>query len=138
MRYNKEMALLMLDIDHFKQVNDTYGHKAGDRVLQKLSEICKTTLRNVDMIGRMGGEEFAVLLPETNDLQAMEAAERLRAALAAAQVPLENGQQLHFTDSFGVASLKQKDLDIDALLNLADHALYAAKNKGRNTVACLQ
>ncbi len=137
-RFDKALSLLMLDIDHFKQVNDTYGHKTGDLVLQKLSEICRGTLRTIDIIGRLGGEEFAILLPETNDIQALDAAERLRAALAAAQVPLGNGEELRFTASFGIATLNQQDSDIDTLLNLADHALYEAKSKGRNRVACIR
>jgi diguanylate cyclase (GGDEF)-like protein/PAS domain S-box-containing protein len=134
LRYGRELSILMLDIDRFKQVNDTYGHKVGDLVLQKLSEVCRATLRDVDIAGRIGGEEFAVLLPETGDKSAMEAAERLRAALAAAQVTLSGGLPLHFTASFGVATLKDKDTNIDTLLNQADQALYQAKSEGRNRV----
>jgi diguanylate cyclase (GGDEF)-like protein/PAS domain S-box-containing protein len=134
LRYGGELSILMLDIDRFKQVNDTYGHKVGDLVLQKLSETCLATLRDIDIVGRLGGEEFAILLPETGDKPAMEAAERLRAALAAAQVVLSGGLPLHFTVSIGVATLKDKEANIDTLLNQADQALYRAKSAGRNRV----
>lgn len=134
LRYSGELSILMLDVDHFKQVNDTYGHKVGDLVLQKLSQICRSTLRNVDIIGRIGGEEFAILLPETGHEQSLEAAERLRAALAAAQIPLHSGLPLHFTASIGVATLDEQGANIDMLLNQADQALYQAKCGGRNRV----
>jgi diguanylate cyclase (GGDEF)-like protein len=134
LRYGRELSILMLDVDRFKQVNDTYGHKVGDIVLQRLSAICSATLRNVDIVGRIGGEEFAVQLPETGGEQAMEAAERLRAAIAAAHVSLGSGLPLRFTVSIGVATLSGKDSNIDMLLNQADQALYQAKNEGRNRV----
>lgn len=133
-RYNLELSILMLDIDHFKRVNDTFGHKVGDVVLRKLAEVCRATLRNVDITGRIGGEEFAILLPETGAQSAMEAAERLRVALAASQVKLNGGLPLHFTVSFGVTTLDEKETNIDMLLNQADQALYQAKSEGRNRV----
>jgi diguanylate cyclase (GGDEF)-like protein len=134
MRYGRELSILMLDLDHFKQVNDTYGHKVGDLVLKKLSEVCRTALRDADIIGRIGDEEFAVLFPETGDQSAMETAERLRASIAAAQVTLDGGLPLRFTASLGVTTLRDKDANIDMLLNQADQALYRAKNEGRNRV----
>ncbi|HEX5338562.1 MAG TPA: diguanylate cyclase [Gallionella sp.] len=134
LRYGGALSILMLDVDHFKQFNDTYGHKVGDTVLKKLAEVCLGSLRDVDIVGRIGGEEFAVLLPETGREQAMEAAERLRAALAAAQVSLSGGLPLHFTVSLGVVTLNDKGINIDTLLNRADQALYRAKNEGRNRV----
>jgi diguanylate cyclase (GGDEF)-like protein/PAS domain S-box-containing protein len=134
LRYGRELSILMLDVDRFKQVNDTYGHKVGDLVLKNLSDVCRATLRNVDIVGRMGGEEFAVLLPETGSEHAMDAAERLRTAIAAAQVTLSGGLPLHSTASIGVATLSEKDADIDMLLNQADQALYRAKGEGRNRV----
>jgi diguanylate cyclase (GGDEF)-like protein/PAS domain S-box-containing protein len=133
-RYGRELSILMLDVDRFKQVNDTYGHKVGDLVLKKLSELCRATLRDVDIVGRIGGEEFAVLLPETGSEQAVQAAERLRAAIAAAHVSLGSGLPLRFTASFGVTTLREKEANIDMLLNQADQALYRAKNEGRNRV----
>ncbi len=133
-RYGHALSLFMLDIDHFKNINDTYGHKAGDIVLQKLSQVLQDTLRNVDIIGRIGGEEFVVLLPETDLEQALEVAERLREIVAAAPVIREAGLPLHFTVSIGVVTLKQKDVNLDMLLNQADRALYEAKSTGRNRV----
>jgi len=138
LRYRHELSILMLDIDHFKLVNDTYGHKVGDIVLQKLSSICLATLRDIDIVGRLGGEEFVVLLPETGREQAKEAAERLRTAIEAAQVTLNGGLPLHFTASFGVATLTGKDTNIDILLNQADQALYQAKGEGRNRTCVYQ
>jgi len=133
-RYVRPLSLLMLDIDRFKLVNDTYGHKVGDLVLQRLSELCLATLRDIDIIGRIGGEEFAVLLPETGSEQAMQAAERLCAAIASAHVTLGSGLPLRFTASLGVTTLRESDTNIDVLLNQADQALYRAKNEGRNCV----
>lgn len=138
LRYDLMLSILMLDIDHFKQVNDTYGHKVGDIVLKKLADVCLTTLRNIDIVGRIGGEEFAILLPETGSESAMEIAERLRARLAATPVPLHDGLPLHFTASFGVTALNAKETNIDMLLNQADQALYVAKEKGRNRVCMFQ
>lgn len=133
-RYGTPLSLLMLDIDHFKDINDSHGHKAGDIVLQNLGEIMRKTLRTVDVIGRMGGEEFAVLLPETGPQRAAEVAERLREEVARADVVPETGMPLHFTVSIGVAALAGKDVNLDMLLNEADSALYQAKEGGRNRV----
>jgi diguanylate cyclase (GGDEF)-like protein len=138
LRYGRELSILMLDLDHFKQVNDTYGHKVGDLVLKRLSELCRATLRDVDVVGRIGGEEFAVLLPETGTAQAMDTAERLRSSIAAAHVTPESGLPVHFTVSFGVTTLSEKDTNIDILLNQADQALYRAKRDGRNRVCLYQ
>jgi diguanylate cyclase (GGDEF)-like protein/PAS domain S-box-containing protein len=133
-RYGKPLAALMLDVDHFKRFNDTYGHHVGDAVLRKLSEVCTRTLREIDVIGRFGGEEFAVLLPETAAEQAMEAAERLRLAVTGASIQIEGGEALCFTVSIGMSGLALTDGDIDAVLKRADAALYEAKNAGRNRV----
>lgn len=133
-RYDTPLSLLMLDIDLFKQVNDTYGHKSGDDVLRTMAKVCRETLREIDIIGRIGGEEFAILLPETDKTEAAEVAERLRAVLANQKVALEVGTPIHFTVSIGVASRISKQDNIDMLLNLADQALYQAKKLGRNRV----
>lgn len=133
-RYGNPLSVLMLDIDHFKAVNDGYGHAVGDQVLQKMSGILVAMLREIDISGRLGGEEFAVLLPETNHGKAIEAAERLRAAVADSHILLESGQVLRFTVSIGVATLMDKNTNIGNLLNLADKALYHAKHSGRNKV----
>ncbi len=133
-RYGNPLSIFMMDIDFFKLVNDSHGHNAGDTVLKKLADVCRQTLRDVDIIGRLGGEEFAILLPATGQEEAVEAAERLRASLANAKVPQENGQLLQFTVSIGVSSLTSQIDNFDVLLNLADNALYEAKKSGRNKV----
>ena len=133
-RYKNPLSIMMLDADFFKRINDSYGHKAGDLVLKNLAEICRHSLREIDIIGRLGGEEFAILLPETNQSAAFETAERLRKAVSSARIPLEAGLPIHFTVSIGISSLASKDDNLDVLLNLADKALYNAKRAGRNRV----
>lgn len=133
-RHGAPLAALMLDVDHFKRFNDNYGHHVGDRVLRKMSEVCLHTLREIDIVGRLGGEEFAVLLPETDGARAQEAAERLRLALAGAEVALDGGEVLHFTVSIGISAFEAQDSGADSMLKRADAALYAAKNAGRNRV----
>lgn len=133
-RYLKPFSLLMFDIDHFKAVNDHYGHKTGDMVLQKLAAILRHVLREVDIIGRIGGEEFAVILPETASEEAREAAERLRRLIADTVMQAESGELLSITVSIGVSTLSNESSDIEALLKQADDALYVAKKNGRNQV----
>ncbi len=133
-RYDSNLSFFMLDIDFFKQINDAHGHKAGDTVLIKLAGVCQKTLREVDVIGRVGGEEFAVLLPETGVDEATEVAERLRTAIASTKVSMESGLPLRVNVSIGVTSLGSQDDNLDVLLNQADTALYKAKNSGRNKV----
>jgi len=133
-RYDTAMSVLMLDIDFFKKINDTYGHQVGDSVLKTLAMKFQAVLRNVDIVGRLGGEEFGVVLPETAIDEAVEVAERLRAVIAQAEVTLPAGLPIHFTVSIGVAALDEKNTNIDMLLNAADKALYRAKGSGRNKV----
>lgn len=133
-RYDGEFSVLMLDLDDFKSINDQYGHHAGDMALKKLIEVCDITLREVDIIGRMGGDEFVILLPETGGEKALEAAERLRHAITITEVLLEQAPPLHFTTSIGVATLINDDPDFGAVLLRADKALYEAKNAGHNRV----
>lgn len=134
-RTNRPIAFLMLDIDHFKHVNDTYGHPAGDAVLCSVADIARSTMRHIDKVGRIGGEEFFAILPESDQASATVAAERLRSAIAAH--PFAVGTtQISVTVSIGVAvahcdSTAQKFEDN---LAAADSALYAAKNSGRNRV----
>lgn len=132
-RYETPLSLLMLDIDRFKEVNDAHGHRAGDRVLQQLARTCLEVLRSVDVVGRVGGEEFAILLPETSLEGAVEVAERLREAVALAEVAREEGVPLRITVSIGVAMLAGT-VNLDTLLSQADAALYDAKRTGRNRV----
>jgi diguanylate cyclase (GGDEF)-like protein len=132
-RYGGALALLLLDIDHFKNVNDTYGHATGDAALYTLVRVCAATLRQSDLIGRMGGEEFAVLLPETDLTTAVAVAERLRARLA--ETPISAGEaSFSCTVSIGVAAPQPGDRAPDALLARADARMYQAKQRGRNMV----
>jgi diguanylate cyclase (GGDEF)-like protein len=124
----------MLDLDEFKAVIDGHGHQVGDMVLYRVGEACRNRLREVDVIGRMGGEEFAILLPETDAARAAEVAERLRQDIAAAVIPLEHGKILNITASIGIATFTAADADVDWLLSLADKAMYQAKRSGRNRV----
>jgi diguanylate cyclase (GGDEF)-like protein len=133
-RYGGSLSLLMLDIDHFKEVNDTCGHKSGDRVLRRLVEICAQIVRRVDFVGRVGGEEFAILLPETGTEQAAMVAERLRKAVAAGEVHRDAGKPIRITASLGVATVESAQENIDTLMSRADDALYQAKNGGRDRV----
>lgn len=135
-RYATPLAALMLDVDHFKQINDSYGHHVGDSVLKKLSEVCLKMLRENDIVGRLGGEEFAILLPEAEGARAAEVAERLRVAIASASIQLERNGHFRFFVSIGVATMSDGDENIDDMLKRADAALYTAKNAGRNRVAC--
>jgi two-component system cell cycle response regulator len=132
-RYGGELSMLMLDLDHFKKVNDRYGHEVGDVVLKNFVQICQAQLRDVDLLGRLGGEEFAIMLPQTASAQALSIAERVCQSVAVAEVPVQNGSPpIHFTTSIGIASLSASDAGIGALLNRADAALYKAKDAGRN------
>ncbi len=133
-RYAESLAIFMIDIDHFKRVNDRHGHRAGDTVLVALARLCQATLRSFDILGRLGGEEFAVLLPETDGVEAVRVAERLREAIAVTRVPLGDGACVQITVSIGVAALTSPDDNVDVLLSCADAALYEAKNSGRNRV----
>jgi diguanylate cyclase (GGDEF)-like protein len=133
-RYGNDLSLFMLDMDLFKLINDRHGHKTGDLVLIKLAEVCRATLREVDVIGRVGGEEFAILLPETGGIAAADVAERLRCVLAEARVAQESGPPVQFTVSIGVSTLSAGDDNLDVLLSRADKALYEAKESGRNKV----
>jgi diguanylate cyclase (GGDEF)-like protein/PAS domain S-box-containing protein len=133
-RYNKPLSLLMLDIDNFKHVNDTYGHSIGDVVLKRLAEICMNTVREIDIAGRLGGEEFGIVLPETKIDDAMEVAERLRKAIEVEKIKIDQQAAFNFTISIGVASLTGSHNSLDDLMISADNALYAAKASGKNKV----
>jgi len=131
-RYGGPLSLIMLDVDHFKAVNDSYGHEVGDEVLVSLSQVCRQVLRQVDLFGRVGGEEFMALLPETGLEAAAMVAERLRIALAAHAVSASK-QELRVTISLGVAQLSP-ETRLSDLMRLADDAMYRAKQNGRNRV----
>ena len=134
LRYPHPLSLMMLDADRFKNINDTLGHDIGDKVLKELSNTAAAMLRGADIFGRIGGEEFAVLLPETDINEAFTVAERLRKAIEDRPVSLSDAQRISFTVSIGVSQLNQSDEDVEALLKRADDALYKAKAAGRNRV----
>ncbi len=136
-RYMRPLTLLMLDIDHFKAVNDTYGHATGDRVLQALATVCLATKRDADVAARLGGEEFALLLPETTAGAAVQFAERLRQQIRDC-APVVNGEKLPITVSIGIAGSSLTTSGVQPLLNNADQALYEAKRSGRNRVVMWQ
>ncbi len=134
-RYAKPFSLVMFDADKFKAVNDTWGHDVGDLVLKTIARTARETLREVDILGRLGGEEFAVALPETEARAALLAAERLRAAMERQRVMIEQeGIEIRFTVSLGVAAPGDAAYDLEELLKQADQALYKAKENGRNRV----
>jgi two-component system, cell cycle response regulator len=128
-RYARPLTLLMIDIDHFKKVNDTLGHQAGDEVLERIARVLQRATRQSDFVARFGGEEFVVLLPETPLLEGLQVAEKIRAAVASEDLPAR------VTVSVGVATMPQPELDSpEALVAAADAALYRAKRSGRNRV----
>ena len=131
-RYNHPLALMMMDVDHFKRINDSYGHAAGDEVLKQLAATCAANLRGPDILGRLGGEEFAVAMPECGIEAADHAAERLRRTLATIEVPSEQGT-ITFTISIGVVGRGNGE-GLTSALERADKAMYAAKQGGRNRV----
>lgn len=133
-RYGREFSLIMFDIDYFKYINDKYGHNTGDLVLKEIANICRSVLREVDIVGRIGGEEFAILLPETDIVQATLVAERLRVSISNGKVFPTLNEEVKFAASFGVTFTKDANKSINELLNQADNALYKAKNSGRNRV----
>lgn len=133
-RYQRPLALLMLDIDYFKRVNDSYGHTAGDKVLQVFYQTCADTARKTDIVARLGGEEFAVLMPETEQDAAVLVAERIRENVESLCVNAE-GYEIYVTVSIGVASWQQGEFkQLNQMLSAADEALYMAKAQGRNQV----
>lgn len=132
-RYHRPLSVMMIDIDHFKLINDTYGHASGDQVLQIFVEAIQEVIRNTDFLGRVGGEEFALLLPDTPLKSAYHLAERVRERIT--KYPYLAGEMLiEVTASLGVAEFHKADADIKSLLNRADEALYKAKQSGRNRV----
>ncbi|MCW8907534.1 MAG: GGDEF domain-containing protein [Sedimenticola sp.] len=133
-RYQRESAVLLLDLDHFKKVNDRYGHDAGDFVLKRVSQLMQEQLRTVDVPARWGGEEFCILLPETGLEEALAAAERIRAGLAREPLDYQDGA-IPITVSIGVTTLRADDHRIEDVIRRADAALYQAKRDGRNRVA---
>jgi two-component system, cell cycle response regulator len=134
-RSGKSLSLLVADIDHFKHVNDTYGHDAGDLVLKEFSERFRRYTRGIDLACRLGGEEFVIIMPDTDMALACQIAERVRDSVAAAPFSIAEGQTIPVTASVGVATVEGADDTPETVFKRADNALYAAKRRGRNQVA---
>lgn len=136
LRFNHALALLMVDIDHFKAINDGHGHPAGDAVLREVASRIASQVRNVDRVARFGGEEFAIVLVQTDRNSAMESAERIREVVGRKPFAPRDGVTLSVTLSVGVAALPTDAQSAATLVAAADKALYAAKEAGRNQVVC--
>jgi len=135
-RYKHPLALLLLDLDHFKEYNDNYGHLEGDKVLVRFSQIIKSCLRTNDSAYRYGGEEFTVILPETAGAEARTVAQRIRAALEAERFSPENGKDVRITISIGVTEYHPQE-ELSTFIQRADKAMYLSKQNGRNKVSML-
>ena len=136
-RHGMPLSILAIDIDHFKRINDDFGHPVGDAVLQEFAAQCQRTLRQEDLFARTGGEEFCILLPHTGGEAALAIAERIRLQVSEHQVSQEH-PRLRITASFGIATMGPGDTEFGALFSRADRALYVAKDAGRNRTCALQ
>ncbi len=134
LRYERSLSALLIDIDHFKLVNDRHGHAVGDQLLVALTRRLKLSLRQQDILGRLGGEEFCMILPETDLEAALKVAERLCRDVASWEMPIDGGTH-HLTISIGVSESRPGERIVDTLLLRADRAMYTAKEEGRNRVA---
>jgi diguanylate cyclase (GGDEF)-like protein len=134
-RYGYFISFLMIDIDHFKTTNDVYGHLAGDEVLRVMAQVCKDRIRHTDVLGRYGGEEFLIILPDANSESAFKVASEIRESIADMKIVF-NGEIIRITTSIGIASaiITDENMSVDKLINNADIALYRAKDNGRNQV----
>lgn len=132
-RYHKPLSLMLIDLDHFKRINDEHGHHVGDLVLQRFADVARRTLRESDVFGRIGGEEFAVLMPETDLRSAKRVADRLRRNASKATVEIDNAA-INYTISIGLVASNHGKHKLDDLMRNADAALYAAKASGRDQV----
>jgi two-component system, cell cycle response regulator len=135
-RYQRPLSLLLLDIDNFKEYNDRYGHLEGDKVLIRLGQLIKLCLRKMDSAYRYGGEEFTVLLPETEGTEAATVAERIRAAVESESFSQQEGQSVHISISIGVTEFCMHE-NVALFVQRADKAMYNSKQAGRNRVSCL-
>ncbi|MCU7906293.1 MAG: diguanylate cyclase [Candidatus Thiodiazotropha sp. (ex Epidulcina cf. delphinae)] len=136
LRHQRPLSVFFLDLDHFKRVNDRFGHQAGDELLQSFADLLRKAVRNVDYIGRYGGEEFVVILPETPPQQALETAKRLVGSVMAHRFNTSGEKSMALTVSIGISALPDHGVTVEGLINAADKAMYTAKRTGRNR-ACL-
>lgn len=134
---NEKLSVLMIDIDHFKRINDTYGHDIGDIVLSQLSSVLKNNVRHIDFVSRMGGEEFSVLLPDCCYIEALDIAEKVRKSVEENKFIISNNEALRITVSIGVATLHDTVSEKEKLIKDADTGLYIAKRSGRNKVCSI-
>ncbi len=132
-RYNEPLSLLMIDIDYFKRINDSYGHACGDKVIQEVAQLIKSNFRSTDVIGRLGGEEFAITMLKSTKEEAFTKAEELRVKVEQMRFICSNSA-LNISISVGITQLQNRDLSLDDLINQADKAMYQAKEIGRNTI----
>jgi two-component system chemotaxis response regulator CheY len=137
-RKERALSVILLDIDYFKKVNDQFGHKEGDHALQQAAKVLKDGLRSYDRVGRWGGEEFILVLPDTRLKDAALVAERLRSRMAETSIPLENGESFSIHISLGVSCNLGWDSSLSELIDAADQALYKAKETGRNRVCVFE
>jgi len=135
-RYRRPSTFMFIDLDHFKSVNDTFGHQAGDAVLCYFADMLRKLLRTVDVVSRLGGEEFGIILVETPLDHAAVVAERIRDTMANSSIPFNSGH-IGVTVSIGMSEMSGEDCTLDAVISSADAALYRAKNTGRNKVEIL-
>jgi len=133
-RFQRPLTLLMIDIDHFKSINDTWGHGFGDLALRSVADILRSSLRNIDIFGRTGGEEFAAVIVETVEAEAVEIAQRLRRAVEANALTAPDGTSIQVTVSIGLTHLRGRQVGFDNVMSEADQAMYAAKKAGRNKI----
>jgi diguanylate cyclase (GGDEF)-like protein len=133
MRHRHELAVIIFDIDRFKDVNDHHGHAAGDLVLRHVASVTAEAVRDTDVLARYGGDEFVLVAPETDEANALRLAERIREALRSRDVSV-NSHRLRVTASFGISMLRANDEEPERILARADSALYAAKTGGRDRV----
>ncbi|HUQ52602.1 MAG TPA: GGDEF domain-containing protein [Gammaproteobacteria bacterium] len=135
-RHGTSFAVAFIDVDNFKRINDEHGHLSGDEILCQLTQICTKQVRDIDTLARIGGEEFALLLPQTTAAEAAQLVERLRASVAATRAKVGDGW-LDVTVSIGLTGSSRDRLDVNGILRRADEALYAAKRQGKNRLAAL-
>ena len=137
-RYDLPLSIIMIDADHFKQINDSFGHKAGDGVLQAITKSIQSCLRSGDILARYGGEEFVLLMPYTDHKGALEVGERIRHAIASKPVLCDGGVSIPVTVSMGISAMSRDIVSVEELLKRSDLALYRAKDNGRNQVQSVQ
>ncbi len=136
-RLERPISVTMIDLDNYKEINDNYNHLIGDKVLKEISRIFRENVRNIDILGRYGGDECVVIMPETDLENAYIAAERIRSVLAEEAIEVD-GYQFHITACFGISAYTDKPPSLERLIDEADTAMYAAKEAGRNAIRIFQ